>query len=162
MTNLAKQKILRMETYAKFPYLIEITRYLNDGTEEIYRYANSDEDIVFEENTYKAGWFQVNPPEKKQDGITDATLTISAIDPEENWIGKIRGTKNRARIRFVATIQYVENSIDYIESLDDTDFILTVANFTDIAISWTMKFDELMEVRVPSATCNQFICPALV
>jgi len=161
MTEYAKQQMIRMETQAKFPYLIEITHYTSktDTTGTIYRYANSDKDITYEENTYTASCFSINPPEKRTDTITDATLTISAIDQE--WIYKIRQTQKRAKIRFIAIIQYENDNVESIEAIDDIDFDLSKANWNDTSITWTMEFDTLADIQIPCETVDERLCPAL-
>jgi len=102
MTNYAKQQMLRRETQARFPYLIEIHHFTESGAENIYRYANTDEDVTYNNATYTASCFSITPSEKTSSGFSDAKLTISAIDQE--WIVKIRETQKRAKIIFTASI----------------------------------------------------------
>lgn len=161
LTALAKQRMLRMETYAKFPYLIEITRYAKDGTEEIYRYANSFSDMEFEGNVFSSGYFEIEQPEKRKDGFSDARLTISAIDTERNWIGLIRSTSKRAKLRFVATIEYDDEDETFVEPINDYEFMLTVASWNDTAIQWTLKFDDLMDVQIPCDEITVHNTPSL-
>lgn len=160
LSSFAKNKIMRMETYAKFPYLIEITRYYKiDGVEksEILRYANCDTDVVYNNKTYTAGYFEIIPPEKNQDSISDAKITISAID--KSWIAKIRETEKRAIIRFIAVMMYYENSIESIEPIEDISFELTTAQWDENAIQWTMEFDNLLDLNIPCDEINSFNCP---
>lgn len=161
LSNKAKQKIMRMQTYAKFPYLIEITRTTSKNQTEVFRYSNSFDDKEFEGNTYKAGWFMIEPPEERQDGISDAKLTISAIDTEHNWIGKIRDTQKRATVRFVAVIEHYEDGDTVIEPIEDNTYLLTVVDWNEKTIQWTMIFDELKDIQVPLYECNSFTVPAL-
>lgn len=165
LTALAKQKMLRMETYAKFPYLIEITRLADDGTETVYRYANCMEDVEYTENeevkTFHAGYFEIEPPEKKKEGFSDARLTISAIDTEHNWIGLIRSTSKRAKLRFVAVIEHQNNGAKIIEPIEDYEFMLTSASWTETTIQWTMKFDDLMDIQIPCDEVTIHNTPAL-
>lgn len=154
----AKQQMLRMETQAMFPYLVEIT-VPNDTENEIYRYANTSEDVIFEDNTYTASCFKITPPEKTESTIKDAKITISAID--NFWIEKIRETSTRCSIRFVAIIQYEKDNSKYIEKIDDINFMLTNASWTESTIEWTMKFDDRLDVKVPCQKLSSFICPAL-
>lgn len=160
LSSSAKNKIMRMETYAKFPYLIEITRYYKtNGIEnsEILRYANCDTDIVYDSKTYTAGFFKITPPEKTQDSISDAKITISAID--KSWIEKIRKTEKRAIIRFIAVMIYSEDSIESIEPIEDISFELTKAQWDENAIQWTMEFDNLGDINIPCDEINSFNCP---
>jgi len=153
MTNKAKQLAVRMETYAKFPYLIEITH----PTYGVYRYANSDENITYNGDTYLAGCFSITPPERKENSIGDAKLSISAIDQE--WIYNIRNTDERAKIKFLATIVYDDAMhVEQVEPLEELEFTLTKATWdTKFAISWNMTFDEGMGLCVPcdKATANK-------
>ena len=166
----AKLEMEKTLTRAKFPYLVEITYYRKDNTTEILRYANSDEDKEFTEiidgesvtNTFYAGYFTIQLPQKTQSGITDAKINISAID--QSWIERIRNAdkKKRSKIRFVATIEYENNSEESLESIEDMEFELTNASTDGDIIQWTMDFDPLADVKVPHDECNDRVCPALV
>lgn len=160
MNSRIKNEMMKMETFAKFPYLIEITHYLNDGTENIYRYANSDENIEFEGNVFNAGYFKITPPERSSNYISDAKLTISAVD--QTWIQKIRETQKRAKVRFVAVIQYDdENGVEAVEPIEDIEFELTKANWNETEIQWVMEFDNLMDINVPIDEMTSLNCPQL-
>ena len=162
MTRDAKLEMEKTLTRAKFPYLVEITYFKNDNTSEILRYANSDEDKEFEGETFQAGYFTMSLPEKTQSGITDAKIGISAID--QSWTERIRmeDKRKRSRIRFVASIEYENNSVESIESIEDMEFELTNATTDGDVIQWTMNFDPLASVKVPYEVCNDRVCPALV
>lgn len=158
----AKNEIMKMETYAKFPYLIEITRFYTENEvekTEILRYANCDEDVTFENKIFSDGYFEISPPEKNTKEISDAKLTISAID--QSWITKIRQTERRAKIRFIASIQYQENSIESIEPIDDILFELMQAQWNESTIQWTMEFDNLLDVNIPCEELSSLNCPQL-
>ena len=152
----------RTLTRAKFPYLIEITYYRNNNTTEVFRYANSDTDMTFENHTFNAGYFKIQRPQRTTSGFTDAKITISALD--QAWIERIRNAdkKQRSEIRFVAVIDYDNNGTRTIEPIEDMEFILTNATADEKAIQWNMKFDEKMEIQVPFDECNDRVCPALV
>ena len=153
----------RQEIQAKFPYLIEVTYNKNDGTSEVLRYANTDEDVVYNDNgtekTFTAGFFRLSLPEKTTSGFTDASITISAIDQE--WVNKIRSSNKRSTIRFIATIEHYENGTT-IEPIEDMEFTLTNATVSETTIQWTMKFDDKFDIQVPYDECNDRVCPALV
>lgn len=158
--SMTRQQKLEMEktlTRAKFPYLIEITYTDKNNVTTVYRYANSDDDKIFEGNTFSAGYFSMQLPQKNQSGFTDAKISISAID--HTWIERIRNAsqKKRSKIRFVATIEY-----GTIEAIEDMEFTLTNATSDGTVIQWNMKFDELSEIKVPYDICDDRICPALV
>lgn len=166
ISALSQKKIVRMETQAMFPYLVEITHVLDekneDGTthkENVYRYANSGENIEFEGNVYQASYFKISPPQKSESEIKDATITISAVD--QIWINKIRGSNQRSRIRFIAVIQYDENGRTFVEPLDDITFTLTDASWDESTIQWTMKHDVNSDIKMPCQKLTQSICPAL-
>lgn len=156
MTPYAQQQMVRMETQALFPYLIEITT--PDGN--IYRYANSDNDITFENHVFSACFFKLTPPERTDEGIKDAKITISSID--QLWIERIRQYKDRATIRFIAVIQYTNgNNVESIEDIDDLEFKLTKATWNESTIQWTMKFDDWMDIMFPCTKLTAQVCPAL-
>ena len=150
--------MLRMETYAKFPYLIEITH----ETYGTFRYANCTEDVVYDGNTYSAGYFLIDPPERKDNSIGDAKLSISAIDQE--WIYKIRNTQERAHIKFLACIQYdTEMNVDYVEPIDVLEFDLTRASWdNNFMLTWDMTFDEGMAILIPCDKVTSQKVPASI
>lgn len=156
MNNKSKQQILRMETYAKFPYLIEISH------EEygVFRYANSTEDITYNGNVYSSSWFEISPPERKDNSIGNASLTISSID--QFWISKIRDTDIRAKIKFIAVIEYTDDmNIECVEPMDELDFELTKSSWDgEFSISWTMEFDDGMSIVVPCDKATSQKVPA--
>ena len=162
LSRKAKLEMEKTLTRAKFPYLIEITYYKNDNTSEIFRYANADDDKTFENHTFTAGYFTMQLPEKTQSGITDAKISISAID--QTWIQRIKEAdkKKRSKIRFVASIDYEDNNTETLESIEDMEFELTNATTEGSVIQWTMDFDPLASVKVPCEECNDRVCPALV
>ena len=153
MTNYAKNQIAKMETRAKFPYLIEIT-----SENQKYYYANCDENVVYDGHTYLASFFKVSLPDKTQNGFSDAKLSISAVD--QQWIVRTRQTDERAKVKFVATINYVANSQQVVEPIEELEFMISLASWTPSTIEWTMKFDELMELQY-CAEVTGIICPAL-
>jgi hypothetical protein len=159
MTTEAKRKIMKMETYAKFPYLIEVTYKKNDGTQEVLRFANSDEDIEYDDETFTAGYFEITPPTRENGEISDAKITISAID--QTWIERIRNTSKRSTIRFIAVIQHEENGETVIEPIEDMEFELTKATWDDSAIQWTMEFDNLLDINLPLDEMTSLNCPQL-
>ena len=141
---------------ASFPFLIEVWKP-SDPT-NIERYVNATEDKVFEEHTFTASSFRVTPPEKTENGIKDASITISTID--QTWIEKVRTANERYKIRFLAVVDYYDE-IETIEKLDDITFTLTNATWKETTIQFTMKFDEGMDVNMPCQKLDQFVCPAL-
>ena len=150
-----------METYAKFPYLIEITHELY-GT---FRYANCDEDVVYAGETYSAGYFLIDPPERKDNSIGDAKLTISAIDQE--WIAKVRSLPQdqaRATIKFMAVIQYDDDmNVEYVEPIDILEFSLTRASWdNNFLLSWDMTFDSGMAILIPCDRVTSQKVPASI
>lgn len=153
MTNRAKMEMLRMETQASFPYLIEINT--PDGT--VYRYANSSYDKVFDGNTYEASVFSINHPEVKDGEVSDASIQISAVDLE--WINKIRATQDRSEIRIVAAICRNEDGSETVEAIEERSFTLKSSGWNELAIDWGMVFDEYGEDQMPFDTCNRFVCP---
>lgn len=156
MTGASKTEMLRMMTQASFPYLIEITT--PDGN--VYRYANSDSDKTFGGNTYEAAFFKPNPPEIKNGEVSEASITISAIDLE--WIARIRGTQERSEIKFVAAISRNESGSEVVEEIAQRTYTLTVTDWNRLTIDWRMVFDPLIEEQIPVDECNQFVCPANV
>lgn len=142
---------------ASFPFLIEVWKP-SDPT-NVERYVNATEDKVFEEHTFVASSFRVTPPEKTENGIKDANITISTID--QTWIEKVRTANERYKIRFLAVVNYEEDETEYIEKLDDITFTLTNATWQETTIQFTMKFDEGMDVNMPCQKLDQFVCPAL-
>ena len=144
---------------ASFPFLIEIWKSSDIQKEHVERYVNASNDKVFEEHTFTASYFVVQPPERTESGIKDAQIKISTVD--ETWIEKVRTTNERYKIRFIAVIDYDESGTEHIDKIDDVTFVLTNASWDEKVLQFTMKFDEGMNVNVPCQKLDQFVCPAL-
>ena len=157
MNPIVQNLLVQTNVPASFPFLIEVWK-LSDPT-NIERYVNALEDKEFEGNTFTASSFKVQPPQKTESGIKDATITISTIDQE--WIVKVRTSSERYKCRFVAVIDYDDDGTETIEALDDITFTLTNATWQETTMQFTMKFDEGMSINVPCQRLDQFICPAL-
>jgi hypothetical protein len=147
MTQYARQQMVRSQTHAQFPYLIKIIRYIDEINTEYFRYVNSDEDLVYEGETYTGSTFVLDPPDKEGSKIGNAQITISAVD--QFWIEKIRTTQIPPRIIFVAGIVYNNGVISGIEKIEQFEFTLRNAQWNEHLISWVMSFDENMQIRVP-------------
>ena len=157
MTNTAQNLLVQNDIPASFPFLIEIWK--PSAPSNIERYVNASEDKTFEEHTFTASYFTIQPPEKTESGVKDATITLSTID--QTWIEKVRTTQERYKIRFVAVIDYDDDGTETIEPLDDITFTLTNATWAESTIQFTMKFDEGMSINVPCQRLDQFVAPAL-
>ena len=142
---------------ASFPFLIEVWNTSDPST--IERYVNASEDKTFENHTFTASSFTIQPPEKSESGVKDATITISTID--QTWIEKVRNATERYKVRFLAVIDYDDNGTETIEAIDDITFFLTNATWQETTLQFSMKFDEGMSVNVPCHKLDQFVAPAL-
>ena len=149
--------LVQTDVPASFPFLVEIWKPSDPSS--IERYVNASEDKEFENHTFTASYFTIQPPEKNESGVKDATITISTID--QTWIEKVRLAEERYKIRFVAVIDYDDNGTEYIEAIDDMTFSLTNATWDESILQFTMKFDEGMNINVPCQRLDQFVCPAL-
>ena len=157
MNSNVKSMLVRNEIPASFPFLIEVWK--PSAPSNIERYVNALEDKVYENHTFTASSFAVQPPEKNESGVKDATITISTID--QTWIEKVRTSNERYKIRFLAVIDYDDDGTETIEPMDDITFSLTNATWQETTIQFTMKFDDGMEINVPCQKLDQFVCPAL-
>ena len=153
MNAIAQKRIAAQRTEAKFPYLIRITH--PEFPDMLY--ANSSENITYLDDTYAAASFSIQPPDRDNSKIGDATLTISAIDQE--WIEKIRATQIPAKLQFKAVIVYEDGAISGIEPLEENEFTLRNASWNDLAITWSMTFDENMAVIAPVDKCTAQTTP---
>lgn len=157
MTPAAKYELLRMNARARFPYLIKIT---NEDL-GMFLYTNTDREIEYEGETYKPAYFEIVPPERSESSIGDSKLTISAIDGE--WIAAIRSTQKRSTCRFIACIEYKgAGNVLVIEPIEDNEFLLTAAQWDDLTVSWTMIFDDNMNIMVPCDVANSLNFPGSV
>ena len=157
MTPSVQNLLVQNDIPASFPFLIEIWKPSDPTT--IERYVNASEDKTFENHTFTASYFTIQPPEKTESGVKDANITISTVD--QTWIEKVRTTQERYKIRFVAVIDYDDDGTEEIEALEDITFTLTNATWQEQTIQFTMKFDEGLNVNVPCQKLDQFIAPAL-
>jgi len=153
MTPSAKKEMLRMETQAKFPYLIKIV-HEDLGT---FRYANCDEAVEYNDEIYEPAFFSVRRGARSEGTIQNAELSLSAVDQE--WIVKIRSTQKRAKLYFVAAIVY--GTPIEVEPIEIEEYGLKVASWNDLEISWEMIFDENMDVLIPSDVATSSKNPAV-
>jgi hypothetical protein len=120
-------------------------------------YTNASENITFEGNVYSASAFSIQPPDRDGAKIGDAVLTMPAVD--QVWPEKIRGTQKPAKLRFIAAIVYVEGSVAGIEPLEENSFTLREADWDEISVSWSVRFDEGMAVIITSVKCGAQTTP---
>jgi hypothetical protein len=153
MTDYAQREIVRRNTQAKFPMLIKIE---HDDMGDLY-YANSDQDIAYGGNTYVASVFSLKPPDRDNDTVGNAQITISAVD--QTWIQRIRSVQKPARLHFMAVIQYDGDGSIQPEKLEENSFALRAASWNEIAITWDMIFDENMTILLPAEDCTALACP---
>ena len=149
--------LVQNDVPASFPFLIEIWKPSDPSN--IERYVNASDDKTFESHTFTASYFTVQPPERTESGVKDATITLSTID--QTWIEKVRTTQERYKIRFVAVVDHDESGSEVIEPLDDITFTLTNATWQESTLQFSMKFDEGMSINVPCQRLDQFVAPAL-
>jgi len=138
---------------AKLPCLIKITHDVYG----IMYFANSDKSVTYTGNIYIASCFEVQPPAIEGEKIGNATLTISAVD--QDWIQKIRGTQIPAQLQFVAAIEYDDEGVLSVEPLEENNFTLRTASWTEISISWEMSFDERQSYILTSVKCTPQVAP---
>lgn len=153
MTNKGKSEVLKTERTATFPYLIHVH---NDDLGDFY-FANYYKDVTYNGKTYLKSSFQIDPPDKTQSNIGNATLTISVAD--QVWIEKIRNTQKRSTIEFVAVIIYEDDSI---EPIEENQFVLTSASWDESVLTWQMIFDENMDILTPCDIIGGLNCAGCV
>lgn len=162
LSNKAKQQILRQRMHAMFPYLIKIHF---DSLGDFY-YANTDEDLLYNEKLYTACTFSVKPPDKTESKIGDGSISFSSIYNNSEWIKKIRKIprKEQGSVDIVASIIYsADEVIDGIEPIYDSEFVITDVNWDDKdSISITLKFDDGMDIVMPCDIMDEIICPGIV
>ena len=159
MTNLAKQKIVRTNTDASFPYLIELHYKDGNGVLHTERYVNADVEKEYNGETYEPACFSVVPPSQDNTSVTDGKLTFSVID--NNFINKIRDTQERMICVFVAVIDYEESGDEVIEEIETMSFILVKANWNESECSFNMLYDDRMNYQVPMDVASVLKVPAL-
>lgn len=158
MTNLAKQRIVRTETMAKFPYLIDVT-YEIGGVSCTEHYANSDDPITYGGRTYQPAFFTVVPPEMRDSSVTDGKLTLSTVD--QTWILKVRNADKRMKCRFVACIVHDADGGEIVEEIETMTFTLIKASWNESTLSFTMMFDDRLNLSVPLDMANELKVPGL-
>jgi hypothetical protein len=122
-------------------------------------FANSDEDITYDGNEYKAAYFTIDPPDKDGSKIGDGQLTMSAVD--QIWIERIRSTQTAAKITFTATIVYDNGAISGVEPMEEMNFTLRAVNWNEEVITWAMAFDENIRINVPCDRATVLKCPGV-
>ena len=159
MTNNAKQKIVRTNTEASFPFLIELHYKDKNGVAVTERYVNADEQKTYNGNVYLPACFSVIPPSMDNSSVTDGKLTFSVID--NNFINKIRDTQERMTCVFVAVIDYEDDGEQVIEEIETMSFILVKANWNETECGFNMLYDDRMNYNVPMDMASVLKVPAL-
>ena len=149
----AKQQILRTNTQSMFPYLIEI-HHEDLGT---FYYINASEGLTWDDKYFYPVCFSIQPPEYNSTGLSNATLTMTAIDQE--WIMKIRSTNKRAKIRFLAVMINSKEGEVEVEVLENIEFVLTSVSWNEIAITWTMEVEQTIQTQIPLHVADSITCP---
>ena len=147
MTTKAQHEMLQRDTQAKFPNLIHISHEtLGD-----WYYCNASENISYGGHTYKPCVFSIEMPEETTTSIKNTRLNLSALDTDDDWVALIRQSGDtRFTLEIVATILYWNQSGNpVIEALESNEFILTNANWEDLMVSWTVVFDDNMNIQIP-------------
>lgn len=159
MTNTAQKKIVRTNTDASFPFFIDIYYKDKQGIFHQENYVNADEAKVFNGITYEPLYFSVTPPSQDNTSVTDGKITMSDID--NGFIEKIRNTQERIKCVFVAGIVYDESGEEIIEEIETMTFFLVKAQWNESELSFTMMFDDRMNLNVPLDVANVMKVPAL-
>lgn len=156
-TAMSQARMLRLDSMARFPYLMEIIT----ASGEVTRFANTDDEVEWDNQTYYPCSFNIVAPDVKENSVGNGNITMSAID--QTLIMAVRKQQEKLRIRFVAVIEYEDDfAIDTIEAMEDTEFKLANVTWDDLTISGTLIFDDLMDVNLPCDVSNSQNCPALV
>lgn len=147
MTTKAQHEMLTKDTQAKFPYLIHIS---HDDLGDWY-YCNTDEEISYGGHHYTPALFSIEQPEETTTSIKNTKLSLSIVDTEEDWIATIRNSGHkRFKLELVAAIAYYDgNGLPVIEPIESNEFILTDANWEDLMVSWSVVFDDNMNIQIP-------------
>lgn len=159
MTHNAEVQMVRMETFAKFPYLIAIT-YEENGHRKVLRLANTDQDVVYGGVTYAGAYFQITPPTRTNSSISDGKITFSTID--QTWIERVRNQQGKMTCEFIACISYDDNNeISGFEEIERIKFTMKNAGWNDKTIQFTLMFDDKMNLVVPCCITSPDNTPAL-
>lgn len=156
LSNRAKREILRTSTPAFFPYLVEIT-HEDYG---VFRYANIScaESLTYNGHEFAAAAFTVEPPSQTNTGLSNATLTLSAVDQE--WIIKIRETDKKAKAVLIeAVCMYNDDGTIEVEGASSVPFTLAKASWDGVKITWDMEFDDVMGLQVPIDVASKASVP---
>lgn len=161
MTQTSVQQLARLQTMAMFPYLIKVTYTNESGEQVVERYANTDEDLTYDEEVYSACYFNVQPPTRTSSSVSDGKIEFSTVD--QTWIEKVRGAKGKIYCEFISCIKYDDNNdIVGFEEIDRIKFTLTKASWNEKVVSFTMMYDDRMNLCIPCDTANALKNPALV
>lgn len=147
MTNAGKQRLVRMETQASFPFFIKIHYDDGNGNEIVENYVNCDEQKVFDGETYQPAYFIVKPPSRSNSTVTDGQLTLSTVD--QSWIVKVRNAQKRMKCEVVGAMIYDTQGGYTIESIEESSFTMVRASWNEETMSFALMFDDRMNLQVP-------------
>jgi hypothetical protein len=118
---------------AMLPILLRI-----DYTGGSLYFVNNTENVVYGGNTYVACAFNFNPPDQGESGITNASLTIDAVDG--TIISLIRSLTSAPTVTTVAAMYN-----DTIESMVEWSFILRNVTCDGVTITGDLVYEERLE-----------------
>lgn len=145
MNTKLKRELLKTERTATFPYLVHIH---NDDLGDFY-YVNYYKDITYNGQVYKASCFAIDPPDKTESNIGNATFSFPIVD--QVWIEKIRQTQVRSKMEFVGIVIYEDETI---EPMEENNFVLTSASWNESVVTWQMIFDDNLDILIPCDIMN--------
>lgn len=152
----AAQQMVRLNSSAYFPILLQIVSTAFDGGEMCL--VNNKTDLEYGGKTYRAACFEFSPPKYTDKKIGNATLSISTINQEV--LIAIREMRERATANVIAAFYYDDGVLTF-EPMEEWSFSLRRVSWNELVATWEMIFDDRMDNVAISDRLSPQKCPAL-
>mgnify|MGYP005858877695 CR=1 FL=1 len=151
----ARAALMAESTSSVFCILIELD---HPTFADPIRLVNNNEDLVYGGETYIAYPFRLDPPDEKQDQISNAKITIDNID--RGILAVLREEADPFTIRTKAMF-YNDDSSPLFEPLAEWEFTLANASYDAKVITGDLVYEDRLQNRIPALSFTPFDFPGV-
>ncbi len=139
----ARRAMFAQSSSGVFPILIKIE---HASLPEPLRFVNNTEDLSYGGYVYHACPFRFDPPDETEDKITNARITIDAID--QTIVAAIRGMTTPATLTGVA-MYWNNEGTPIFEPLVEWAFTLRDVEYDAFSVSGTLIYEDRLDIMIP-------------
>ena len=148
-----QQELFKSQSGMCLPFLIQISHASwNSGTP--YYFVNNTESVTYDGNTYLPFPFSFDPPDETDSGITNARLTIDAVD--QSIIEMIRTVPSAPTVTIIAAYIY-----DTIEELVPWTFTFRNVQYQAETVSGELIYEDRLQNQLSPISISARSFPGL-